>query len=131
FVKAGDVSFIMQPLNKLRLYNPDLSPAGIKVVNIFILIGILIILIAVINYINLSTARATKRAKEVGLRRVVGADRKQLIVQFIAEFIIIFLAALILAFILIPTLVPLYKSISGKEYTIDYWQLSTLKIIAW
>ena len=131
YVKPGDVTFILQPLNTLRLYNPDLSPAGIKVVRLFMIIGVLIILIAVINYINLSTARATKRAKEVGLRRVVGADRKQLIVQFIAEFILIFLAALILAFILIPAFVPLYKSISGKEYTIDYWQLSTLKIIAW
>src|SRR6202012_3112738 len=131
FVKAGDVSFIMQPLNKLRLYNPDLSPAGIKVVNIFILIGILILLIAVINYINLSTARATKRAKEVGLRRVVGADRKQLINQFVAEFVIIFISALILAFILIPTLIPVYQSISGKNYNIDYLQPSTFTIVGW
>jgi len=131
YVKKGDVSFIMQPLNTLRLYNPDLSPAGIKVVRIFILIGILILLIAVINYINLSTARATKRAKEVGLRRVVGADRKQLIIQFVAEFVIIFLSALALAFVLIPALIPVYQSISGKNYDIDYWQLSTLKIIGW
>lgn len=131
YVKPGDVTFIMQPLNSLRLYNPDLSPAGIKIVRIFMIIGVLIILIAVINYINLSTARATKRAKEVGLRRVIGADRKQLIIQFVAEFVIIFLAALILAFILIPALAPVYKNISGKNYTIDYWQLSTLKIIGW
>lgn len=131
FVKPGDVSYIFQPLNTLRLYNPDLSPAGIKVVKIFTLIGILIILIAVINYINLSTARATKRAKEVGLRRVVGAGRQQLILQFVTEFIIIFFSSLCLAAIIIPMLVPVYQSISGKNYLIDCWNISSLKIVAW
>ena len=131
FVKPGDVTFIMQPLNTLRLYNPDMTPAGIKMVHIFILVGILILLIAVINYINLSTARATKRAKEVGLRRVVGADRKQLILQFVIEFVLIFIGALVLAFLLMPTLVPLYRSISGKDYPIDYWTWSTARIILW
>jgi len=129
--KDADITFLLQPLNMLRLYGPDLSPGGIKVVQIFILIGVLILLIAVINYINLSTARGTKRAKEVGLRRVVGAGRKQLMMQFVAEFLIIFLASLILAFILIPILVPVYQAISGKNYPIDYWQPSTLNIIVW
>jgi putative ABC transport system permease protein len=131
FVKAGDVTYILQPLNTLRLYNPDLTPAGIKVVQFFTLIGILIILIAVINYVNLSTARATKRAKEVGLRRVVGADRNQLITQFVIEFVLIFLAALVLVAGLLPLLVPVYQNISGKTYTIDYWQPATWKIIGW
>ncbi|TSJ43581.1 FtsX-like permease family protein [Mucilaginibacter corticis] len=129
--KKGEASFILQPLSMLRLYSPDLSPDGVKTVRIFILIGVLILLIAVINYINLSTARATKRAKEVGLRRVVGADRMQLIMQFVAEFVIIFLASIVLAFILIGALVPVYQNISGKDYPIDYWQPSTLKIILW
>lgn len=131
FVKKGDVTYLFQPLNKLRLYNPDLTPAGIKVVQIFTLIGVLILLIAVINYINLSTARATKRAKEVGLRRVVGAGRAQLIVQFVTEFVLIFLAALALSSLLIPVLVPFYQRISGKDYAIDYWTGSTLQIIGW
>lgn len=131
FVKKGDVTYLFQPLNQLRLYNPDLSPAGIKVVKIFTLIGILILLIAVINYINLSTARATKRAKEVGLRRVVGAGRPQLIIQFVTEFVLIFFAALALSSFIIPMLVPLYQSISGKDYPIDYWNGSTLQIIGW
>jgi len=131
YTKPGDVTYILQPLNQLRLYNPDLTPAGINVVWLFIIIGILIILIAVINYINLSTARATKRAKEVGLRRVVGAGRKQLITQFVIEFILIFFAAVIVAAILLPLLVPIYQDISGKSYKIDYWQPSSLKIIAW
>jgi len=131
FVKAGDVTYLFQPLNTLRLYNPDLTPAGIKVVKLFVWIGILIILIAVINYINLSTARATKRAKEVGLRRVVGANRKQLIIQFVTEFVIIFFASLLLSAILMPLLVPIYQNISGKNYNIDYWQVSTLKIVGW
>ena len=131
FVKKGDVTYLFQSLNKLRLYNPDLTPAGLKVVKIFTLIGVLILLIAVINYINLSTARATKRAKEVGLRRVVGAGRTQLIVQFVVEFVLIFLAALALSSLIIPILVPLYQRISGKDYSIDYWTGSTLQIIGW
>ncbi|MDN3580803.1 ABC transporter permease [Mucilaginibacter flavus] len=131
YVKKGDVTYLFQPLNKLRLYNPDLSPADIKVVKIFTIIGVLILLIAVINYINLSTARATKRAKEVGLRRVVGAGRPQLIAQFVTEFVLIFVAALVLASFIIPMLVPLYQSISGKDYPIDYWNGSTLQIIGW
>lgn len=131
YVKKGDVTYLFQPLNKLRLYNPDLSPADIKVVKIFTIIGILILVIAVINYINLSTARATKRAKEVGLRRVVGAGRPQLIIQFVTEFVLIFFAALVLASVIIPMLVPLYQSISGKDYPIDYWNTTSLQIIGW
>jgi putative ABC transport system permease protein len=131
FVKPGDIGFILQPLNTLRLYNPDMTPAGIRIINYFIIIGILILVIAVINYINLSTARATKRAKEVGLRRVVGAIRNQLIMQFVIEFVLIFAASVVLAAILIPIMVPFYQQISGKDYPIDYWQPSTLKITAW
>ncbi|QJD97978.1 FtsX-like permease family protein [Mucilaginibacter robiniae] len=131
YVKPGDVTFIFQPINTLRLYKPDLSPSGIKTVKLFFIIGILIIVIAVINYINLSTARATKRAKEVGLRRTIGANRKQLLIQFVTEFVLIFLASLLLAMLLLPLLVPIYKSISGKTYTIDYWQVSTFEIIGW
>ncbi len=128
--KPGDVNYILQPLNSLHLYNPDMSPSGIRVVKMFLLTGILIIVIAVINYVNLSTARAVKRAKEVGLRRVAGAGRKQLLVQFIIEFILIFCIALVLAVGLLIALVPIYQNISGKSYTIGYWQWSSLKIVA-
>lgn len=131
YTKPGDLFYILQPLNTLRLYNPDMTPSGIKTVRFFLIIGILIVVIAVINYINLSTARATKRAKEVGLRRTVGASHKQLLIQFVVEFILIFLASVVLAAALMPVLVPFYQHISGKTYTIDYWQLSTLKIIGW
>jgi putative ABC transport system permease protein len=131
YTKQGDVKYILQPLNMLRLYNPDMSPGEISGLKLFLLVGILTLLIAVINYVNLSTARATKRAKEVGLRRVVGANRKQLLLQFVTEFILIFMASLIIACLLLPAITPLYQNISGKHYAIDYWQLSTFKIIGW
>ena len=129
YTKPGDINYILQPLNTIHLYNPDMSPGAISSLNLFTLIGILTLLISVINYVNLSTARATKRAKEVGLRRVVGADRKQLLLQFITEFVLIFIAALMITFLVLPVLIPLYQQISGKNYDIDYWQFSTLKII--
>ena len=130
YIKSGEMKVILQPLNKLRLYAPDMHPDGMKIVRIFFLTGILILLIAIINYVTLSTARATKRAHEVGLRCVIGAKRKQLIWQFVTEFILIFVIALFIAvFLLLPILAPLYKNLSGKDYTIDYWSFSTFKII--
>ena len=129
YVKEGGIRYLLQPLNTLRLYNADMSANGIRIVRLFILIGLLILLIAVINYVNLSTARATKRAREVGLRKVVGASRKQLLAQFLVEFVMIFIASLILCMALLPLLAPIYQQISGKSYRIDYWDADTLKII--
>lgn len=131
YTSPGQVKYILQPINTLRLYNADMTPGEITSLRLFFLVGILTLLIAVINYVNLSTARATRRAREVGLRRVVGANRQQLLVQFVTEFVLILFAALIIAGVLLPVLTPFYQRISGKDYAIDYWQLSTFKIIGW
>jgi len=82
---------------------------------IFGWVAVFILLIACFNYMNLSTARAVKRSKEVGLRKVVGASRKQLITQFLSESIIISVSALILSIILLVILLPAFNSITEKN----------------
>ena len=102
----------LQPLQDIHLYSTDiifdpvLNKGDIKNIYIFTAIGFLILLIATVNYINLSTARSTQRAKEVGLRKVVGSLRSQLILQFISESIMITLIAMIIAIPLVQLTLP-------------------------
>jgi len=86
-----------------------------KMVYIFMSIAILILLIACINFINLATARATDRAKEVGLRKVLGAVRKQLVSQFMMESILFATVASILSFGLVQILMPAYTNLLGYQ----------------
>jgi putative ABC transport system permease protein len=84
-------------------------------VYIFGLVGIFIIAVACINFTNLATARSAKRAKEVGLRKVAGAVRQQLILQFLSESVLISMAALILSFVSVLVLVPQFDDLTGKS----------------
>jgi ABC-type antimicrobial peptide transport system permease subunit len=79
------------------------------------IIAAMILLIACINYINISTARASRRAREVGIRKVIGGQRKSLIVQFLMESLLITFMAICLALILVELLLPLFNSITGKN----------------
>ncbi len=91
--------------------------SDIRYVYIFSAVALLILVIACINYINLATAKAADRAKEVGIRKVVGAVRKQLFVQFIGESVIITLAAFVFGFFLSELLLPLFNQVTGKEFS--------------
>src|SRR5688572_7776237 len=91
-----------------------------KMVYIFMSIAILILLIACINFINLATARATDRSKEVGLRKVLGAVRKQLVSQFMMESILFATAASILSFGLAQLLMPAYTNLLGYQLP-SFW----------
>ena len=91
-----------------------------KMVYIFMSIAILILLIACINFMNLATARATERSKEVGLRKVLGAVRRQLTWQFILESILFTTAATVLAVILLQLLMPAYTNFLGYKLP-SYW----------
>lgn len=84
---------------------------------IFSVVGVFILLIAAINYMNLATARAAKRAKEVGLRKVIGANRKQLITQFMGESALITVLAVILAIGFAEILLPTFNYLSGKNFS--------------
>jgi putative ABC transport system permease protein len=89
-----DADYLLLPLSKMHLYRADGSDGGYSTVRMFFIIAILILVIACINYVNLSTARSMLRAKEVSLRKIVGAGRAQLFFQFIIETIVLFLLQL-------------------------------------
>jgi putative ABC transport system permease protein len=114
--------FYVQPLKDIHLTSNlkwELEPNGDKqYVYIFTLIGIFIILIAAINYINLATAKASIRAKEIGVRKVIGAQRKSLIDQFLVESVITCLIATFIAIILAQLLLPVVNQLTNKHLSI-------------
>lgn len=102
-----------------------------KTIAIFGLIGLLILAIACINYVNLATARASTRAKEVGVRKTVGAGRGELFAQFLVESALLILAATALAVFLADSALPLFNELSGKNFTGgQLLQPNALRVIA-
>src|ERR1700688_4715684 len=108
------VAYSFQPLAKIHLYNPDGTDGLITMVRIFTWVAFVILLIASINYINLTTAKAAQRAREIGVRKIVGAGRRQLFFQFISESFLVFLLATAVSILLIKLLFPQYNSLTGK-----------------
>jgi len=121
---------VLQPLTDIHLFSNlghDLSNRGdIKYVWIFSALAVFVLLIACVNFMNLTTARSANRAREVGLRKVVGAGRPQLIRQFFGESILMALFALVIAFILLEFLLPLFNTLSEKQLTSDWLNISSL-----
>ena len=93
---------------------------NIRNVIIFSIIALFILLIATINYMNLATARSTKRAMEVGIRKILGAGRRSLVFQFIGEAVIISFIAMWLSVALTDILLPKFNQLAGKEINIDW-----------
>ncbi len=127
FAEYGiEVTHNLQPLSRVHLYsrfNYDYAVTGdIRKVYIFSALAFFIILIAIMNFINLVTAQSDSRAKEIGMRKVSGATRKQLIWQFIAESVLFSLFALILALLLNELLVAPFSHMLDQEFQLIYWQ---------
>lgn len=128
-VEKSFSKFYVQPVTGIHLTSNlkwELEPNGDKqYVNIFALIGIFIILIAAINYINLATAKASVRAKEVGVRKVIGAERSSLVNQFLTESIITCFIATIIAVLLALLLLPVVNELVGKQLSLldNKWTL--------
>ncbi|MGI4750339.1 MAG: ABC transporter permease [Janthinobacterium lividum] len=122
--KGNDLGFALQPLTSIHLHsesNFELSPSGnIKYVYIFGAIGLFILLIACINFINLSTASASKRAKEVGVRKVMGSNQSKLVKQFLLESVLLAFIALFIAYFLVLFSLPVFNDLSGKELHFGY-----------
>ena len=113
-----------QSLTQIHLYSNlrgEIEPnRNIGTIYIFSAIALFILLIACLNYINLSTARYANRAKEVGLRKVIGATRPQLIKQFLGETFLFSFIAVPLSVMLAELFLPLFNSLSGKKLAIPY-----------
>ena len=95
------------------------NPGNITYIYIFSLVALLILLLACINFMNLSTARSSTRAKEVGIRKVTGAHRSDIIIQFLGETILLSLLALLIAMFLVELLIPTFNTLSGKALSLD------------
>ena len=113
------IDFQLQPLTDIHLHSNlqiDLPGHGnIQYVNIFFIVALFILGVACINFMNLATARSARRAKEVGLRKVVGAGRKQLIAQFLGESLIISFLSLLIAIGIVWLLLPAFNHLARKE----------------
>jgi putative ABC transport system permease protein len=120
----GEYAYHMQPMTDLHLYSKvdgNIDAAGdIAYVYLLSAVSIFIILIACINFMNLSTARSAGRAKEVGIRKTVGADRKRLISQFLLESVIISALSSILAVAGLVLALPFFNQMTGKSIELDY-----------
>lgn len=110
------VTFHLHPLAKKRLYSPQGGDL-IQTLLIFAAIALFVWLIACINYTNLSTAKATTRAKEVGIRKVIGARKTDLIRQFIGESLMISVITLLLSLILVTAFLPTFNELLGKQFS--------------
>lgn len=134
-ITPGDkITYFLQPVANIHLFShlrnesePCMNPFYLY---IFSAIGLFVLLIACMNFINLSTARSTKRAREVGVRKVIGAKRGQLVRQFFGESAVIIVMALLSALILVSGILPLVNSISGKAFeTTDLLRPSVLLLM--
>ncbi len=117
-IYLGDVDFTVEVSRKGEMLY----------VKIFSIIAIFILLISCINFMNLSTARSAKRAKEVGLRKTVGASRSQLVVQFLSESVLLALVSVVLAIAIVALLLPFFNHTANKEFSIQLLFQSQLGI---
>ncbi|MGB5926772.1 MAG: ABC transporter permease, partial [Cyclobacteriaceae bacterium] len=130
---ASQLTPKLQPLEDIRLYGAGNDGEGtIRFVTTFSIVALLILIVACFNFMNLSTARALRRAREVGVRKVIGARREQLISQFLTESMLITLISLILGLLIAELLLPVFTGISGQAISIDYanpWMYAALLAI--
>ena len=124
---------ILQPLERWHLYgtyiNGKDSAGFIVYVRIFSLVAVLVLVIACINFINLTTARSEKRAKEVGVRKAIGSRRKDLIVQFLTESFLLTFLAFICALVLVNIALPFFNQLTGRNVSIPFASLNFWGIV--
>ena len=117
--------FFLQPLTSIHLHSDDLQVdlpghGNSQYVSIFFIVAVFILVVACINFMNLATARSARRAKEVGLRKVVGAVRGQLIGQFLGESLLISFLALVLAVIIVSLSLPAFNILAEKDLHLHF-----------
>jgi putative ABC transport system permease protein len=130
--EQSNVTLFLKPFSERYLYGryKDGKPAGgrIEYVRLFSIIAIFMLLIACINFMNLSTARASHRAKEVGIRKSIGAQRQSLVIQYLSESLAMTLLSFVLACFIVWLFLPQFNSITSKQITI---QLDDPNLLLW
>ncbi len=126
----------LQPLNDIHLYSDNIiyqtyshNEGSAGSVYLFSVIALFILLIACINFMNLATARSTKRIKEIGMRKVLGSTRKKLITQFTGEAVFISFIAFFLSILIVEITLPVFKNIFTDriinnytgQYNFSFW----------
>jgi ABC-type antimicrobial peptide transport system permease subunit len=123
-IKEWKEELLIHPMDKWHLYNEfengRVSGGRIQFVWLFGLIGIFVLLLACINFMNLSTARSEKRAKEIGIRKAIGSLRKQLIGQFLSESLVVAFLALIVSFLFVYISLPFFNEVAGKNMSLPF-----------
>lgn len=124
YTKEKNTEMFIYPVSKLHLYSTfeNGKPVGGKIdtIRLLLIIALLVLLIACINFMNLSTAQSQKRAKEVGVRKVIGARKKSLIIQFLCESIVMATVAGILALIIVELSLPSFNDFIHKSLSLDF-----------
>lgn len=123
---GNEIGLFMQPLTDIHLYSDfagqtELEAGGdVRTVYIFAAVALFMLLIACINFMNLSTAGATRRNREIGVKKVLGSLRSQLVQQFLTESLMATSAAMILALALVVFALPIFNQLSGKSLDISF-----------
>jgi ABC-type antimicrobial peptide transport system permease subunit len=116
--------FYLQPLSKIHLAPERLGDmpghGNVQYVSTFFIVAILILVVACINFMNLATARSARRAKEIGLRKVAGALRGQLVLQFLSESVMTSFLSLLLALVLVQLVLPVFNGLANRKLTLDF-----------
>jgi putative ABC transport system permease protein len=130
YVPETTVKYLLFPFLDIHLHSQfgyDVNKGPVIVIYVFTLIAIFVLLIACFNFINLSTAKASSRAKEIGIKKVAGADQKTMVVQFMSESLLLVAFAMIIAIVLCGLFLNLFNNVSGKSFEIS--DLMTAKFI--
>lgn len=125
------VEYVLHPLPWIHLnstFEGEPEPTGSKnYIYIFSIVALFMLVIASINYMNLATARSTRRAREVGLRKVMGSSRKLLVLQFLTESLLLTIISVLLSVLLVKLLLPEFNLLSGKQ--LDFSSLFDTKMV--
>jgi len=117
---------VLQSLRNIHLYSVEGNPTTQKYIYIFGSVAILILIIASINFINLATAQATKRAREVGVRKIAGVQKRSLIFQFIGESIVYTILAFLFSLLLVELGLPIFEQLAGRAISLNLFNLKTI-----
>ncbi|MFC0771782.1 ABC transporter permease [Terrimonas alba] len=134
-VKGNNIQFTLelQPLTSIHL-NSHLSyelgeNRDVKYIYVLSIVGLLIFIIAFINYINITTARASVRLREVAVRKIIGSSKKNLVGLFLVESVITILSAACISMLLVALVMPLFNEVAAKQFFV--WQFGTIRTIAY